>query len=175
MTQILHLSLILASLLCFDATAQWAWTDNEGRQVFSDRAPPISVPEKNILRRPGQIGPINNPETSVNVNASEAAATLQPDPKPVANSPQASGVDKALTERMAKAEQALASQRKAEEERINQLRADNCERARLAQKNLDSGTRLSRINSQGVREVMDAAARAEEAKHVQSVIDSDCN
>jgi len=175
MTQILHLSLILASLLCFDATAQWAWTDNGGRQVFSDRAPPISVPEKNIFKRPGQTFPIDNTGASGNTDASEAAAKLQPTPKPGSSSPQASGIDKALTERMAKAAQAQAIQRKAEEDRISKLRVDNCARAKLARKNLDSGTRLSRINSQGVREVMDEAARAEEAKHIQSVMDSDCN
>ena len=75
---------------------------------------------------------------------------------------------------MKKAAQNQAIQQKAEEERISKLKADNCARAKLAQKNLDFGGRLTRINSQGVREVMDDAARAEEAKHIQSIIDSDC-
>ena len=66
-------------------------------------------------------------------------------------------------------------QRKAEEDRVNKLKADNCERARLAQKTLNSGVRLSKTNEQGQKEIMDQAARAAEAKRVQSIVDSDCN
>lgn len=66
-------------------------------------------------------------------------------------------------------------QRKAEEDRISKLKADNCERAKLALKSLDSGVRLTQMNNKGEREVMDDAARAAEAKRIQSIVDSDCN
>lgn len=83
-------------------------------------------------------------------------------------------MDKELAERKKKEELAQAALRKADEERISKAKADNCERARQAQKGLESGIRLSRINSQGEREVMDDAARAVEAKRIQSIVNSDC-
>jgi predicted component of type VI protein secretion system len=174
MTQTLHLFLILVGMLSFDAMAQWAWIDQEGRQVFSDRAPPLSVPQKNVFKRPGQTTPLSIQQPSANTGTAESVAKIASTPQPVASSPQATGIDKDLNERLKKAAQNQASQQKAEEERISKLKADNCARATLAQKNLDSGGRLTRINSQGVREVMSEAARAEEAKHIQSIMDSDC-
>lgn len=84
-------------------------------------------------------------------------------------------MDKELAERKRKAEQAQTEQRKLEEERISKLKADNCERARLAQKTLDSGVRIARTNAKGEREIMDDAARAVEAKRIQTIIASDCN
>ena len=40
--------LLFANLAC----AQYAWIDEKGLRQFSDRAPPASVPLKNILRSP---------------------------------------------------------------------------------------------------------------------------
>ncbi len=174
MTQTLHLFLILASLLCFDATAQWAWTDKEGRQVFSDRAPPISVPEKSIFQRPGQTIPVTSQELTGNLGSGEPADKRAAPVQAAASSPKAAGVEKDLAERMAKAAQEQAIQRKAEEERISQMKADNCQRARQAKSTLDSGMRLTYINQQGQRVVMDSTARAAEAKRLQSIMDSDC-
>jgi hypothetical protein len=51
------LSLLVAVLLPFGATAQWVWLDKDGSKVFSDRAPSGSIPEKNILKRPNQVQP----------------------------------------------------------------------------------------------------------------------
>ncbi|MBP8183230.1 MAG: DUF4124 domain-containing protein, partial [Rhodoferax sp.] len=39
--------------LCFAASAQWQWVGKDGHKVFSDRAPPPEVQEKDILKRPG--------------------------------------------------------------------------------------------------------------------------
>lgn len=175
MTQPQHLLLILAGLLTFDAMAQWAWTDKDGRQVFSDRAPSVNVPEKSIFKRPGENASANIQGGSVNVGTPEPATKTAAPIQSSASSTQAAGVDKDLAERMKKEAQAQAVQRKAEEDRISKLRADNCERAKLAQKTLDSGVRLSQINIRGEREVMDDAARAAEAKRIQSIVESDCN
>lgn len=175
MTQTLHLFLILVGLLSFDATAQWAWTDKEGRQVFSDRAPSVNVPDKSIFKRPSENASANSQDVSAKVGAPEAAAKAVATTPSNASSPQTAGVDKELAERMKNAAQTQAMQRKNEEDRISRLKADNCQRARLAQKTLDSGVRLSQINIRGEREVMDDAARSAEAKRIQSIIDSDCN
>jgi Domain of unknown function (DUF4124) len=46
--------LLAATVTCFcsGAMAQWQWIDKDGRKVFSDRAPPPDVADKNIVKRP---------------------------------------------------------------------------------------------------------------------------
>ena len=39
-------------------SAQWLWLDNDGRKVFSDRAPPPEIPDKNILKQPNRVKPV---------------------------------------------------------------------------------------------------------------------
>ena len=175
MKQSQRLFLIIFSLLSFSATAQWAWTDDEGRAVFSDRAPATSVPDKRIFKRPGAAKLAGNQDVPANTGADAASAKTASPAQPVASTPQAAGLDKELAERKQKTEQAQAEQRKLEEERISKAKADNCERARQAQKTLDSGARLSRTNAKGEREILDDAARAAEVKRIQSIVTSDCN
>lgn len=170
----LWLFLIVFGLLPLGAGAQWAWTDKDGRKVFSDRAPSADVPDKSIFKRPDHAATRVNPDLVMKAgagNLSEQPATAAP---PTASTAKAPVVDKELAERKKKAEQAQAAERKAEEDRINKARADNCARARQAQKTLDSGARIGRVNSQGEREILDDAARAVETKRIQSIVDSDC-
>ncbi|MEY4139929.1 MAG: hypothetical protein RLZZ371_2111 [Pseudomonadota bacterium] len=156
--------------------AQWAWTDEQGRPVFSDRAPGSTVPDKRIFKRPAPATKTNLTQDAPSspagdVSNAKAANTAQA----AASSQQVAGTDKELAERKKKAEQAQTEQRKHEEERISKLKAENCERARLAQKTLDSGVRIARTNAKGEREIMDDADRAVEAKRLQSIMASDCN
>ncbi|WP_225782881.1 DUF4124 domain-containing protein [Xenophilus sp. Marseille-Q4582] len=151
------------------AQAQWQWVDGQGKKVFSDQPPPIDVPEKSILRRPGASAAAR-PAAAAPAAAPEAAT-------PAASAPTAarpSGVDKELEEKTRKAEEAEKAQRAAEEQRIAKARADNCARARRGKATLDSGMRLARLNEKGEREVLDDQARATEQARLQAVIDSDC-
>ena len=170
----LCLFFLILGLLPLSASAQWAWTDKDGRQVFSDRAPPSGVPDKSIFKRPGRASSPVPQEANAAASAGEPAAKASAPALPGAIGAKAAGVDKELAERKKKEEQAQAALRKADEERVSKAKADNCQRAIQAQKGLASGIRLSRINSQGEREVMDDAARAAEATRLQSIVDSDC-
>jgi hypothetical protein len=170
----LCLFFLLLGLLPFSAGAQWAWTDKDGRKVFSDRAPPAGVPDKSIFKRPGSSTRLVAQDTSTKNAAGEPATNLAEPSQPGASSPKVNGIDKELAERKKKEEQTQAALRKAEEDRISKAKADNCQRARQAQKGLDSGMRIGRINSQGERELMDDAARAAESKRIQAIVDSDC-
>ncbi len=98
-----------------------------------------------------------------------ATAALLP-----ASSPRITPIDKALAEQKKKAEQAQEAQRKTDEEHNNSLKAENCERAKMAKASLDSGTRLSRTNQKGEREILDDAARAMEAARLQTIMKNDC-
>jgi type IV secretory pathway VirB10-like protein len=156
------------ALFCMSAFAQWQWLDRDGRKVFSDRAPPADVPEKNILKRPGRN--LSLPETP----ATEGTAPTTTAPTGAVPTPKKSELDAKLEEKKKQAEQAEAAKRKAEEARMAQAQAENCTRAKKAKSSLDSGVRMATINAKGEREVMDDAARAAETKRLQGIIASEC-
>lgn len=145
-------------LYALAASAQWQWLDKDGRKVFSDRAPPSDIPEKNILKRPGGRG---SPEPV----AAPVVAAPATDP---------AGVDKSLQEKKKQAEEAEAAKRRAEEERNSRLMAENCQRAQQAKAALDSGARMSRVNEKGEREFYDEAARAAEGQRLQGIMNENC-
>jgi len=164
------------TIFCFfsaGVSAQWAWVDKDGKKVFSDRAPAADVPDKSIFKRPGRnvmaVTPSSNDAASSNDSAEKPAL-----PARIVVSKPMPGVDKDLAERLKKTEQEQAAKKKAEEERISKAKADNCQRAKLAQKSLDSGVRLSRVNAQGEREILDDAARSVETKRLQGIVQSEC-
>jgi Domain of unknown function (DUF4124) len=161
--------LLAASFVSCAAFAQWQWLDKDGNRVFSDRAPPSDVPDKNILRQP-------SPRRSANV---PAPAITQPEPtgaqpQAAAGALKPSGLDKEMQDKKKQAADAEAAKRKAEDERIATAKAENCTRARQTMSGISSGVRMARTNEKGEREFMDEAARAEEARRTQSIIDQDC-
>ena len=164
-----------ACILCLSASAQWQWVDKDGLKVFSDRPPPSDIPEKNILKRPRQYGKA--------LAAPAAAVSPVPDASGAASQAQVgtakpAGADKELMDKKKQAEKqaadAEAAKRKVEEERVTKAQADNCARARQALAGIGSGVRMSRTNEKGEREFLDDAARAEEARRTQAIIDQDC-
>ena len=167
--------LVLLAFACtwsLGASAQWQWIDKDGRKVFSDRAPPLDIPEKSILKQPGGnlVGrAAQRPAPSAGDSESAAASA----PKLPASAA-AGGKDKELEERKAQAEAAEAAKKKAEEEKIAKAKADNCTRARQARSTLDSGRPMMHTNAQGERVYLDEATRASESKRIDSVIASDC-
>lgn len=173
MKPILPLIAALACLLAAPASAQWHWIDHNGRPVFSDRPPPPDIPEKNVRRQPG----IKSRPTETGSPTPPAAAAGTA-PLAAAAAPQLSGVDPILLEKKKLAEKQAAeteaAQRRLEADRQAQLRADSCARARQALAGLNAGMRIARSNAQGEREFLDDAARAEEGRRIQAIIDSDC-
>ena len=163
-------SLLFASTF---AAAQWQWLDKDGRKVFSDRAPPPEIQEKNILKRPGgKLSPAIKPAAQDNTaNTDPATATS---PSLPASSAKGVGVDKELEAKKKQTADAEAAKRRAEEEKIVKAKIENCARAKQAKVELDAGIRISRMNSAGEREVMDETARATESKRIQVIMATDC-
>jgi len=163
-----HIRYLLMAMVCLASSAayaQWQWVDKDGRKIFSDRAPPADVPEKSILKRPGA-NDLSTKSTAGRVNAAASA--------PVAAAPQVSGVDKELLDKKKKAEEAEEAKRKAEKERFQIAKVENCARAKQIKANLSSTSRLFQMNDKGERVVVDDATRGAELKRAQSVIDTDC-
>lgn len=165
------------------SAAPWVWLDANGRQVFSDRAPPPDVPDRRILRQPTggwpealpRVEPLPNlPATAVPTTGG-AGGPLPAAAASAASAPQrpASAPGAAAAQAGAQAA-ARARAEAAEKERIAALRADNCNRARSALATLDSGVRLTTTNAKGEREILDEAARSAEAARLRSIMASDC-
>lgn len=162
---------LLTALLGISASAfaQWQWIDKDGRKVFSDRAPPADILDKNILKRPaGRAVPAAAADAPAAGDAGAAAPAVP------ANGAKPSGVDKELEDKKKQAAEAESAKRKAEEERVTKAKIENCARAKQAKSSFDSGVRISRTNAAGEREIMDDAARATELKRIQGIIASDC-
>ncbi len=162
----MKISRVLVALLfafaCGAALAQWVWLDKDGRKVFSDRAPPPDIGEKDILKRP------SGNTKSVSARAADAPASSAATP------PAAPSVDKDIEAKKKQLADAEAAKAKAEQDRVTKVKAENCARAKQAKATFDSGVRVSTTNASGEREVLDDAGRAAEAKRVQAIIDSDC-
>ncbi|GAB4118090.1 MAG: hypothetical protein Fur0014_19400 [Rubrivivax sp.] len=142
------------------AAAQWKWRDANGRITVSDLPPPRDIPAKDILARP---------EPAV-LRPAPAAASAASAPAVAPRPP----VDRELQARKQAAEQEKAARLKAEHERLDAQRAENCRRARSHLAALDSGQRIARYNEKGEREVLDDKGRAEETRRAREVIASDC-
>lgn len=165
-----HLKMCLFAVACafsLHATAQWQWIDNDGRKVFSDRAPAQNIPEKNILRRPHQTTP---PSTAAAPAANTAVAVGD---TATAGAP-GKGVDKELELRVAKEEAEKLAKEKAYVQKLALDKAENCKRARQAKTMLESGQLMKTTNGKGEQVFMDDATRDAERKRAEAVIASDC-
>lgn len=161
----------LFAVLAAPATAQqWKWRDAGGRVTVSDRPPPSSVAERDILQRPGS--PARAPAPAPAAAAPAAAPVIAGvDPDLEARKQKADREEEARK----KAEQdAEAAKRKAEEERIAAAKADNCNRARAHLRAIEDGVRLAKVDDKGERVVFDDKMRAEEAARARAIIGSDC-
>ena len=170
------LLLAVACTVAMGAAAQWQWIDKDGRKVFSDRAPPQDIPEKNILKQPGGARPAGAAPAAP--PSSEGAATATAPPAAAASRPLASAPgsskDKELEEKKAQAEAAQAARKKADDDKLAKAKAENCVRARAAKTDFETGKPMAQVNAQGERIILDGPARAAEAKRIDGIVASDC-
>ena len=147
------------------SSAQWLWLDANGRKVFSDQPPPISVSEKDILKQPGAAAS-ESPAPSAAASAPTAAAS-----RPV----KITDKEPALEAKKKQAEKEDAAKRKAESDKNAAAKADNCTRAKNNLATLQSGIRIATAGASGERIVMDEPAKTAETKRLQEIVTSDCN
>lgn len=168
-------SFSVLALVATTASAQWQWIEKDGRKIFSDRAPPAEIAEKDILKRPP--GAVRTPVAPlITTPGTELAASAKPASAPAskASAPKLSGKDPELEAKKKKAEAEEAAKKKAEEEKVAKTKAENCERAKAGLATLQSGMRMAGVNAKGEREVFDDAKRASETKRAQEIIESNC-
>jgi len=164
---------LLAAMMALTATAafaQWQWIDKDGRKVFSDRAPPADIQDKDILKRPVARAQSAPPAATEATDPNATAAA----PAAAGSAPKISSADKELEAKKKQAADMELAKRRADEERITKAKIENCARAKQSKATLESGMRIAQVNKAGEREVMDDAARIVEAKRIEGIIASDC-
>jgi cytoskeletal protein RodZ len=175
--------LLLGSL---PAQAQWVWRDAQGRVTASDRPPPMTVPERDILsrppttaaERPAAAAAASSAENGANASAG-APASADTEATPAGTAPGGpttapTALERDVQARRRAAEQERAARERAEAARLAAQRSENCSRARGHLATLDSGQRVARTNERGEREILDDRGRADEMRRARQVIASDC-
>jgi len=159
---------VASSTLTLSAYAQWQWVDNAGRKVFSDRAPPVEIKDKNITKRPAdKLNSANQPLIETLVSGAPTGLSL-------VNAPRISGKDAELESRKKKVENEEILKKKLEEEKVSKIKSDICDRARINLATLKSGIRMTSANANGEREYFDEARLAAETLRTQDVIAENC-
>ena len=162
-------ALAVGFLLVGQAAAQWAWKDDNGRLVFSDRPPPAGVKPDLIVRPPGQSGSYvpslrsgDEPQRADATRADSSKAA----PRTMA--------EREMEYRKRQTELAEAEKKQAEQQALNTRRQQECERSRGYLRALEDGMRVTRTDAQGNREFIDDNQRAAEMARVREMLARDC-
>jgi len=167
---------IAAGVYVSSAIAQWAWKEENGRVVYSDRPPPPGVKISQILRQPSipMTAPAPATQAASQTGGAESDKTAQATP------PAASTAPKTIAERdmeFRKRQQERADgERKAQEEQQKATaKAADCERSRGYMRSLEDGMRITRTDASGNREILDDAQRASEIERTRKMVQQLCN
>ena len=158
---------LAAATYALPAAAQWAWRDDTGRTVYSDRPPPASIRSEQILRQPGgqtSGAPNNNPAPGAD---GKADAKDPARPKTLA--------EREMDFRKRMQESAEAEKKQAEEQKNTEMRAADCERLRGYLKALQDGLRITRTDAKGNQEYLDDAQRASEISRARDNLNRGCS
>jgi hypothetical protein len=157
---------LMAAIYASGAAAQWAWKEENGRVVYSDRPPPPNV-KIQILRQPA--GPAPAPESqSAAGDASKAGAD-----KGASNAPKTLA-ERDMEFRKRQQERADAERKAQEEQQKSAARAADCERSRGYLKSLEDGVRIAKTDASGNREFLDDAQRAAETERARKLVEATC-
>ena len=166
---------IASNLLAVSAFAQWQWVDASGRKVFSDTAPPSSIKDQNILKRPSSKTPSTTSTTpTASLDPAPLPSTASSSPVGSASVPKPTGKDLQLEAKKKQAENEQAAQRKADGEKTTRAKSEGCESAKRSLATLQSGIRIVSINAKGEQEVMDESQRLKEQSYAESIVKSNC-
>jgi hypothetical protein len=164
------LVLVFGSAALDVAHAQWKWRDAGGQIHVSDLPPPREIADKDVLQRPSTTARAAAAPAATPAPAPQAASAPGT-PNPGDGRP---GVDPELEARRKAAQQEQQAQQRQDEIRLAAQRNENCDRARAALRQYESGMRLAKVNEKGERVVIDDKERAVEIQRAKQVVASDC-
>lgn len=143
------------------AFAQYVWLDEGGRKQYSDLPPPPSVAASRILKTPHPVRAAAAAPAAADTAAGSASDQAKAPP---------TLADKNAEFIKRRADQAEQEKKQAEQRRIADEKAKNCERARQYQKTLASGVRMATTNKNGERVFLDDAQRAQEERDTRNAL-----
>jgi hypothetical protein len=152
------------------AAAQWAWKDDNGRVVYSDRPPPSGVKSDRIVRQPSNAQTVLPPGQTPPDGAAKPAA----DGKAAPSSAPKTLAEQEMEFRKRQQERADAEKKAAEEQNKASAKAAECERARGYLRAIEEGQRVARTDASGNREYLDDTQRAAEAERARKIMQSTC-
>ena len=147
--------LLLATLVAAPACAQYAWIDDHGTRVFSDRPPPPGTPKSRIIKAPRGAAPA---DTAPVETAKPAAPTL---------------ADRDADFRKRAAERDADERKAAEEAQRKADNAEQCASARRSEAALTSGVRMTDMDDKGEHYVVTDDEKARRLAQVRRVL-GDC-
>jgi len=153
MIRLLVLGLAIALPAAVSAEQLYRWVDKDGTVRYSDRPPPSGQPAR-TLSAPG--------------------------PAPAAADKDGAGGSQSLQEQEKAFQKRLDEQKKANEKaaaaaKDEQIKADNCRRARASLATLQGGRRILRTAPQGNPYYIDDAQRAQETQQAEQAVKDWCN
>ncbi len=155
-------------LLTADVLAQWAWKDDNGRLMFSDRPPPPTVKAEQIVRQPG--GGSSQPSLRSGDELPRDAAKGD-----ASKAGQKTLAEREMEYRKRQTERAESEKKSAEQQQLAQRRQQECDRSRGYLRSLEDGVRIARTDAQGNREFLDDNQRNAEITRTREMIARDCN
>ena len=169
-------AILAAGLTSTPSQAQWAWKDNNGRVVYSDRPPPTDIKAANITRQPSTqtsanpapaSGPLDDGAKSGDAKASDAKTA------PAANAPK-TFAEREMEFRKRQQERADSEKKASDEQAKSSAKTAECDRARGYMKSLEDGVRVTRTDAAGNREFLNDEQRAAETERTRKIIQSTC-
>lgn len=172
--RIFLLAIATMAFVATPAAAQWAWREDSGRVMYSDRPPPPNIKMSQILRQPAaaaQATPATSTPSATGVDDAgkekESEAKSASAPKTLA--------EREMDFRKRQQERATAERKAQEEQQKSSAKAAECERARGYLRALEDGQRIARTDASGNREFLDDAQRATETERARKLVQASCN
>jgi hypothetical protein len=144
------------------AQAQYMWIDEKGIKQFSDRAPPPSIPLKNILKAPP--GVLTAPPVLVPSDVAAAPAVAAPIAVKAKAAPTMADRNTDFNRRQK--EKADFELQEKEERDVKLAKAEHCDALRLSKRTFESGERIGVQQKNGDRGYMTDEQRAIESAKI---------
>lgn len=166
---------LATALVATAAVAQWAWKEDNGRVVYSDRPPPANIRAGQILRQPAvPVPPPARGGTPAAGAEADKAASAPAAAQAIAPAAPKSYAEREMEFRKRQQERADAERKAQEDQQKSAARAAECDRSRGYLKSLEDGVRVMRTDAAGNREFLDDAQRATEVERMRKLVQQHC-
>ena len=165
----------LIAIACPAASAQWAWQwrDEKGQMVYSDAAPPPSVPPSRIIRNPNSRTATAYEALPAAASSAKAADAATAKPGQPASAVAAPNPDEQLRKRLA--DRAKKEQEEARQAEAAQRKQAECQRLRNETAYMQEGRRVGTAQADGSIAYMDDNQRAAAVQRNQASISANCS